>query len=137
MMYLENEGEGLLEGDPPHEGMQLACWWDRDSPQLQVVFSRGMSAVFRSFPQFPQFSTLFLQFPQIHSFPTPGIGNSLHQDLQFSPRRYTSDAFQRAARRAKLVCEQHGEALKWFCPKCAQLVCAVCKVSWPLAAADS
>eukprot|EP00667_Euglena_gracilis_P007593 EG_transcript_7668 len=39
------------------------------------------------------------------------------------------DAFQRAARRAKLVCEQHGEALKWFCPKCAQLVCAVCKVS--------
>eukprot|EP00667_Euglena_gracilis_P026967 EG_transcript_32924 len=36
------------------------------------------------------------------------------------------DTYQRAAQRAKLVCAEHDERLKLFCPKCVQLVCTVC-----------
>eukprot|EP00667_Euglena_gracilis_P010858 EG_transcript_11060 len=36
------------------------------------------------------------------------------------------DTYQRAAQRAKLVCAEHEERLKLYCPKCVQLVCTVC-----------
>eukprot|EP00667_Euglena_gracilis_P004829 EG_transcript_4858 len=36
------------------------------------------------------------------------------------------ETYQRAAQRAKLVCAEHDERLKLYCPKCVQLVCTVC-----------